>query len=488
MENRNIQPEDHQQQHERPVSPSSASENEENRNEVSDGNVSSNRRNHPNISQSNEQEVDDTTNNNEENHYDNQANEPFQYVQSGIDDQPQPGMGMMYPMSMAPLPYYNSQPPPFQQSNQHSTLSFPNFLPSHPAHLSLPMPTNQSTNNHLDATRQFYEQQMRAHAVQYANAAAGAAYAAAMMAYSEQHHSLSALPSAYIPASAAGVQSSGWLHNNEAVAAAAETERNNLHGKQRSLWKPPMNNNAKSHETRKKKPKAEPSDSLSAPSSENKEPYQKSTEPSHDKKRSKKRENNGGIQHNEDSVSSLGSGSRDRSSNPGSNNTNQNQHPRQNKRNQRQKRGLYQGSSPRGSSSSLMTLGSSNNPNSSSGGYIGRNKRRNTESFTSPRGSTGGSIHVFLGGLIGKSGTCALHELCSKYRWELPQYELMKPSEDVSKGGSRDESDSVKNSAASRFILSVRVNGVELARGLGGTKGSSKQDASRKALAALIPG
>jgi len=497
MENRNnIQQEDRQQQHERPVSPSSASENEENGDEVADANVSAtNRENNSNDTQSNEQDVDGTTNNNEEFQYDNQAaNEHFQcapQMQSGIDQQPQPGMGMMYPMNMAPLPYYNTQPLPFQQSNHHSSLPFPNFLPSHPTHLSLPMPPpqQQSTNNHLDATRQFYEQQMRAHAVQYANAAAGAAYAAAMMAYSEQHHS-SALPSAYVPASAAGVHSSGWLHNNEAVAAAAEMERNDLHGKQRTLWKPPMNSNAKSHQTRKKKSKSEPSESLSAPSSNNKEPCQKSSsEPLHDKKRSKKRENNGGIHHNEDSVSSLGSGSRDRNSNPGSNNAHHNQYPRQNKRNQRQKRGLYQGSSPRGSSSSLMTLGSSNNPNSSSGGYMGRNKRRNTESFTSPRSSTG--VSVFLGGLIGKSGTCALHELCSKYRWELPQYDLIEPSKDASKDGSRDESDSVKNSGASihsRFILSVRVNGVELARGLGGTKGSSKQDASRKALAALIPG
>lgn len=69
----------------------------------------------------------------------------------------------------------------------------------------------------------------------------------------------------------------------------------------------------------------------------------------------------------------------------------------------------------------------------------------------------------------------------------MPKYEVIEPKEKKEESAAQ-EGSSKNNSHNQDFILSVRVNGVELGRGKGGTKGSSKQDASRKALAALVPG
>ena len=331
--------------------------------------------------------------------------------------------------------------------------------------------------------------------MQYANAAAGAAWAAARIAYGDHNHNSythlplpppssssghldGSMPLRYVPASSLG----GWMENDS--GGGVITGRNepvnhahsNLNPRQRKLWKPSKTND-------KKESKPESSDQQSIASSEKertKSSKQQQQQQHHEIQRSKKREKSSGTTN--DSVSSLGSGSRDRS-HPHSSHHKQPRNNNTKQRNQRQnKRGLYQSYSPRGSSSSLGTMGSTGrDPSSTNNNY--RHKRRNTESLTSPRMS-GGSSSVFLGGLIGKSGTCALHELCSKYRWEMPKYELIEPC-----GGGEEEGSSVKNQSGGQdFILSVRVNGVELGRGRGGTKGSSKQDASRKALAALIPG
>ena len=348
-----------------------------------------------------------------------------------------PQHGMMYPMMLPPYfsnPPFDHNPPP------------PAVFPPNPLLTNL-LPLASPSDQQLDATRIFYENQMREHAAQYANAAAGAAWAAARIAYGDHPHEMMNHPAS----------SSLYCDSGEAVGNNNHEFHSN--SKRRTLWKPPNKNDKR--------------DSKHESSSDRSYEKEKSSKQSLDTKRSKKRESNN------DSVSSLGSGSRDRShpnhKQPRCNHSKNRNQQRQNKR------GLYQSHSPRGSSSSLGTMGS--HPSNT---Y--RQKRRNTES----RGTTGSGVSVFLGGLIGKSGTCALHELCSKYRWEMPMYELIEPCEGSLKGSADEEGggSNVKNySGNSRdFILSVRVNGVELGRGRGGTKGSSKQDASRKALAALIPG
>ncbi|KAL3804464.1 hypothetical protein HJC23_002503 [Cyclotella cryptica] len=437
---------------------------------------------------------------------------------------------LMYPFNMQ-LPYYphhphHPHPPPFESTQTstfqpHHPLQFPNFLPPPALYPTIPnssLPLPQSANN-LDATRQYYEMQMREHAMQYANAAANAAFVAARIAYGDHppHHGVgypgmiggppSAMPSHYIPAAAVPVgMHPSWPENHDPVPeSTAEAGSNSSQRHHRALWKPP---NAKST-VRKADLKRDSSDYSAASSEKDVDTtgavLQKKlggSKATHEKKRSKKREMGGN-----DSVSSLGSGSRDRSigtSNGGDGIETRKdecrlhqQHQRHRHNNQRQKRGLYQSYSPRESSSSLGTLGSNSNSAPGAQHHAGRHKRRNTESLPSPR-CVGGGSSVFLGGLIGKSGVSALHELCSKYRWEMPKYELVEPSKDFSsndKSGEDADGCSPKNSRGSHhqshnrdFVLSVRVNGVELGRGRGGTKAQAKQDASRKALAALVPG
>ncbi len=98
---------------------------------------------------------------------------------------------------------------------------------------------------------------------------------------------------------------------------------------------------------------------------------------------------------------------------------------------------------------------------------------------------------VLIGRLIGKNGVRALHELCSKYCWDMPKYTPVEPPQQtLSKSANTDDgknSNSVGNNDIS-FVLTVHVNGVELGCGCGSTKASAKQDASRKALSALVPG
>ncbi len=165
--------------------------------------------------------------------------------------------------------------------------------------------------------------------------------------------------------------------------------------------------------------------------------------------------------------------------------------------NQRQKRVLNHGHS---SKSSFSSLGSSNNPYQS---VVERNKKKknrsqqpdtsqwqpgnNDSNFLSPSDAPLSS--VFLGGLIGKNGVRALHELCSKYRWDMPMFTPVEPpaKSAIGNDGVSSSSSSVGNNDIS-FVLKVHINGVELGRGRGGTKASAKQDASRKALSALVPG
>ena len=166
----------------------------------------------------------------------------------------------------------------------------------------------------------------------------------------------------------------------------------------------------------------------------------------------------------------------------------------------------------------LMSSSSSNN----------NNNNNNTTNATN-NNNTNNTIQgaVFLGGLIGKTGVSALHELCHKYRWEKPVYTLIENGggggaaagggggdDDGVKGGggkggddAREETNDTTNSVESsnnnnnnnnnnsqyqvhphEFVLAIHVNKIELGRGRGDSKTAAKQDGSRKALAALVPG
>jgi len=169
-----------------------------------------------------------------------------------------------------------------------------------------------------------------------------------------------------------------------------------------------------------------------------------------------------------------------------------------NESNFRQKRGLYNGYSSRGSTSSPGSNNQQLHPS-------GRNKKKNrshpraetpkscssSDNAFSPISTNGGNpSYAFLGGLIGKSGVSALHELCSKYRWDMPTYNLIEPQSalNTNKSDKGIGNGSISYGTSHDFVLSVHVNGNELGRGRGGTKAAAKQDSSRKALAALVPG
>ncbi|KAL3808706.1 hypothetical protein ACHAXA_010086 [Cyclostephanos tholiformis] len=168
--------------------------------------------------------------------------------------------------------------------------------------------------------------------------------------------------------------------------------------------------------------------------------------------------------------------------------------------NQRQKRGLNHGHSSKSSFSSLGSstnhFNDSNNPNRHFAAERNKKKKNRSQQPETPKWQSRQSesavplSSVFLGKLIGKNGVRALHELCSKYRWDMPIYTPVELPQTLSKsaiGNDGVNSTSVGNNDIS-FVLKVHVNGVELGRGRGGTKASAKQDASRKAISALVPG
>ncbi|KAL9186068.1 hypothetical protein ACHAXT_005306 [Thalassiosira profunda] len=370
--------------------------------------------------------------------------------------------------------------PPFQYGVPPSAM--PPMLPQPP---SLP-PTFGGNPTHLDATRQYYEARMREHAMQYANAAAGAAWAAARIACGDPgvgapgnrgmhgYAPNNSAPSYYTPASAPSA-------NNGALVAHSAMHSDQVGTgprQKRTLWQPPSSPGKKNGAKVPKKGDRSGDQSGGRTLG-------------NDKKRPKKRESAN------DSVSSLGSESRDLSvgrkgvgpkqpgkksnqrrrfnedASPGNNNAGRESAKqgggvtlKGDGRNPRQKRGLHHGHSSR---SSLSSLGSNPHPSG------GRNKKKNRSQKNEPQ-----SVH--LGGLIGKNGARALHELCTKYRWEMPKYTSVEQEAAASAGNEGN------NGTTLLFVLAVEVNGVELGRGRGSTKAAAKQDASRKAFAALVPG
>ena len=450
------------------------------------------------------------------------------------------------------LPYASSlhHPHPTPYGNIGYGFLPPNLPP--PQQLLPPPPPALSSSANLDATRQYYEARMRDHAMQYANAAAGAAWAAARIACGvgfddniiggggllshsasptqnfatdrhRQPYYTPAPPMTTTTVNSNPMMMAPWCHGGDFGGGPRQ---------KRTLWH---------HEN--KAQKATTSAALASPP-----PPPPSSQ--QEKMRSKKRESGGN-----DSISSLGSESREHLSighrdiggvGGGDGEVGRgkyswkksNQRRRFNEEdeacargdveankadddrvggggvrnndegnNQRQKRGLHHGHS---SKSSFSSLGSSNNNtindvnNLNRHSAAGRNKKKKNLSHPEtpkwpPQQKESNALSlssappssVLLGRLIGKNGVRALHELCSKYRWDMPKYTPVEPPQQIlSKSADNDDgknSNSVGNNEIS-FVLTVHVDGVELGRGRGGTKASAKQDASRKALSALVPG
>jgi len=390
--------------------------------------------------------------------------------------------------------------------NQPITMQLPPIPPPPPQPSFLPPNSNDNNVGGLDAQRQYYEEQMRQHALQYANAAAGAAWAAARIACGGGNNVNSSMSGDIVLQNPGG----GFMPNQIQQQASYYTpaasrprlidnSTQQQHPEQkRTLWQPSSPGNMRRSSGLKIEAKP------------------KSSQQQQDKKRSKKRESGNS------SVSSLGSDSRDLkgigSSNKKLSGKKSSQRRRFNEDSNtegvktsvsdnlgnsgaRQKRALQHG---HGSKSSFSSLGSNSNNNQ------GRNKKKNRSqsNSSSPQKSTGSKVKVsilppppsiFLGGLLGKNGVRALHELCGKYHWDMPKYTLVDPQNDAQNGAQLSDNDgSVKShyyfpvhekqTGKDTFYMTVHVNGVELGRGRGGMKNAAKQDGSRKALAALVPG
>ncbi|KAL7537237.1 hypothetical protein ACHAWF_005701 [Thalassiosira exigua] len=461
---------------------------------------------------------------------------PFEFDPShqahGYGPGPGPAAGLS-PYSYHPPP--QSVPPghPSHQHQHHHPPAPPPLLPLPPP--TLPPPPSSliaapppPATTHLDAARQYYEARMREHALHYANAAAGAAWAAARIAIGDGGGpfgggtgpgpgsgalATTTIPSHYAPAPAAPAATT------EGAATATAGPR-----PKRTLWHPPSSHDK--GEGGSKVPKKE--GGSRAPPREGSPGSKPGTKgrghdassrplpgPPDAAKRSKKRESGN------DSVSSLGSESRDRcgggggKGGPGAKrggkkgcqrrrynedadpatgrggdaNANANRSSATGKATARkiddafgssnasvrQKRGLPHGHS---SWSSFSSLGSGNQPPRHAGGRDKKKNRSQRAEAAAGPSAEARSPGVHLGGLVGKNGARALHELCSKYRWDMPKYASAETGADANGNGNGDIS----------FVITVHVNGVELGRGRGGTKVSAKQDASRKALAALVPG
>eukprot|EP00978_Attheya_sp_CCMP212_P046728 scaffold408133_cov61-Attheya_sp.AAC.1 len=105
---------------------------------------------------------------------------------------------------------------------------------------------------------------------------------------------------------------------------------------------------------------------------------------------------------------------------------------------------------------------------------------------------------------IGKTGVSALFELCDKQHWGAPKFVEIPPAASssnltastttttttttITTKTSSSPMSGVTHHPQHDFILTVQVNDEELGRGRGGTKASARQDASRRALVALVPG
>ncbi|KAL7466978.1 hypothetical protein ACHAXS_007245 [Conticribra weissflogii] len=395
---------------------------------------------------------------------------------------------------------YPVQPAHMQMNMNVNMGMMPPSLPPPP---SMPVPPiiNNNLNDmgelrapsELDATRQYYEAQMREHAMQYANAAAGAAWAAAKIA-----SGLCGSGGGNFMANQPGM----FFGPNPAVSISPQNDKaSSAPRQQRTLWQPKEQN--RKHNAAKKSPVYESTSNYTGKHSSQL-----------GKKRCKKRESGN------DSVSSLGSevenqdhseqpqsfynGGRHSGKKGGQRRRFNDDEGRESDKffvkesNFRHKRGLHNGYSSRGSTSSPGSTNQQLLPS-------GRNKKKNRshskpETPTSclsgnhpcsPNSTNGDSpSYIFLGGLIGKSGVSALHELCSKYRWNMPTYNLIEPLRvpNTSKCDQGTGNGTILHGTSHDFVLSVHVNGNELGRGRGGTKAAAKQDSSRKALAALVPG
>lgn len=503
-----------------------------------------------------------------------------------------------------------------QQQQQHhdNTMNGSSYLPSHYRPLLPPLTTNSiaataisNTNNHLDATRQYYEAQMREHAMQYANAAAGAAWAAAQLSlgmgvgvggggqyhalFGNHHHHQQHPPpphgyyydgnnhhgeGGYYLNSGMGnvadadVMTNPYLPSQYTVVASHlppslmlglnqqqhPATMNNYFSpisevpplrQKRTLWHPPTDDSdAKGHQNKSQRGTTMTTATMTPP-------IAKESSTPNDKKGFKKKRESGN-----DSLPSHGSESREWSSQQKKSisrcgadsgkpittcekskqqrHINEQEHENDEQLKQplnvnattarrsvhadvegtsgsttvnniRQKRGLNYGQS---SVSSLSSNDYQTSRQYSSGGRSKKKKNRsqqqpeNSISTSSPSSHTLSkkSSSVVLGGLIGKNAVRALHELCSKYHWDIPTFTDIAPSQIATTttttpfAGGEDGANHLQSGSTNGnndttttpFVLSVHVNGVELGRGRACSKSAAKQSASRKAFSALVPG
>jgi len=447
----------------------------------------------------------------------------------------------------------------------------------------IPPPIGNSSNNNsndqqLDFTRQYYEARMREHAMQYASAAAGAAWAAARMAN---------LP--HFGGSGSGVLDNNGLlmmvgryqqfhpdyhHHHQWHPHQLQHQQQPPH-QRRKLWKPPKSSSHTNEIQKVKKIKHHSENNYNIATNHN-----NTDEGGVKQKSSKKRESGN------DSVSSLGS---ERSYHHHHQQQQQqhgqqlHDHSQQQQQQQQQQQHGQQQQQQRHPSATTNNATTTNNKNHKKGkknqrrrfneeedeqqhqqhhhhhpqqygqnysskssfssfGSSGGRKKKNRSTTTailpppmllssSNNNNSNNTIQgVFLGGLIGKTGVSALHELCHKYRWEKPVYTLMEGSSNGNvvdhvgsssggggggSGASGDAKEGTNNDTTTtsssnnntsnnnnnrinttnqyqvhprEFVLAVHVNRIELGRGRGDSKTAAKQDGSRKALAALVPG
>ena len=115
------------------------------------------------------------------------------------------------------------------------------------------------------------------------------------------------------------------------------------------------------------------------------------------------------------------------------------------------------------------------------------------------------NISSFNASLAGKTGVCALYELCSKKRWGVPRFICIatnsstncnKVTNTSSTTAAVSDCSSISSVASGscgalqfhEYIIEVEIGGRVFGRGRAGTKATARQDAARQAIISLLPG
>ena len=121
------------------------------------------------------------------------------------------------------------------------------------------------------------------------------------------------------------------------------------------------------------------------------------------------------------------------------------------------------------------------------------------------RRNSNNSNSTFGASLVGKTGVCALYELCSKKRWGVPRFVCISTDNTVTSNKNTNSSSSraavsdcssVSSMASGsggalqfhEYIIEVEIGGRVFGRGRAGTKATARQDAARQAIISILPG